>query len=79
MHVAVYQCITHACIHAYTANNCTPSSHADITVGFNDDNYTVTEGEGSVSVCVHVQQGRLADGVELNLGFITENGTAQGE
>lgn len=53
-----------------------------MTVGFNDSNYTVSEGDGSVNVCVHVtlqQERSIADGAELNLAFITQSGTAQGE
>lgn len=49
-----------------------------MSVGFSASEYTVSEGEGSVNVCVTLQNGSIADTAELNLVITTQNGSAQG-
>ena len=50
-----------------------------MSVGFNISKYTVSEDEGSVQVCVTLQEGSIANGTELNLEIFTQSETAQGE
>lgn len=50
-----------------------------MSIGFNVSEYTVSESEGSVNVCVTVQQGAMDDNVELNMMVGSESGSAQGE
>ena len=53
----------------------------ELQVGFNNTDYTVREEDGSVSVCITVQEGNISDGVELHLGLSTQqvHGSAQGK
>ena len=52
------------------------SNDIELTVGFTRNNYTVSEDEGVVEVCVDVHKGEL--GSDLTLQLNTESGTAAG-
>ena len=53
---------------------------AEVTVGFNASEYTVSEGNGSIVVCVTLQ-GSIGDGTELPVTVNTQEvlGSAQGK
>ena len=51
-----------------------------VTVGFNDSKFTISEGDGSIVVCVTLQ-GSIGDGAEIPVTVNTQEvlGSAQGK
>ena len=52
-------------------------SFTDVTIGFEEDMYAVSEGAGTVSLCVVVRQGELQDTIFVGILFV--DGTAVGK
>ena len=57
---------------------CLPTSTAAVVIGFNGTAYQVSEADGFVEFVFGVLEGELAEGIRVEVGFMTVAGTAQG-
>ena len=57
---------------------CLPVSTTAAVIGFNGTAYQVSEADGFVEFVFGVLEGELAEGITVEVGFMTVAGTAQG-